>query len=204
MPVESIPPASAHLCATAAASAGAGMLASKDVLHFWFEEVAPKDRFAKDSALDETIRERFAGVHARAAAAELYDWRQTPAGRLAEIVVLDQFSRNMFRDSAQAFAQDALALVLAQEAVACGADKALSATQRQFLYMPYMHSESLLIQEQSLVLFDALGNDLSLEYARRHHEIIARFGRYPHRNVALGRASTEEERAFLQQPGSSF
>ena len=118
--------------------------------------------------------------------------------------MLDQFSRNMFRDSPLAFAQDPLALALAQEAVACGADQALSQIERNFLYMPYMHSESPAIHLQAVALFENNGIANSLDYEHRHKAIIDRFGRYPHRNAALGRASTPEELEFLKQPGSSF
>jgi uncharacterized protein (DUF924 family) len=125
-------------------------------------------------------------------------------GRLAEIIVLDQFSRNMYRDSARAFVTDPLALVLAQEAVRQSADKQLTPLQRTFLYMPYMHSESLLIHGYALALFTANDIEESLEFERRHMAIIEKFGRYPHRNELLGRTSTTEELAFLQQPGSGF
>lgn len=175
-----------------------------DILKFWFEQATPEQWFKKDAAFDRTIRERFTETHRRAACCELFAWRATPQGRLAEIIVLDQLSRNMYRDSPQAFAQDALALALAQEAVARGADQALSPIERNFLYMPYMHSESALIHQQAVPLFENNGIANSLDYEHRHKAIIDRFGCYPHRNAALGRASTAEELEFLEQPGSGF
>lgn len=176
----------------------------QEILHFWFEELEPADWWQKDENLDRLILTRFAAVHGRAARCELFTWRSRAEGRLAEIIVLDQFSRNMFRGSPQAFAQDALALALAQEAIAVGADEELDPQQRNFLYMPFMHSESLLIHEAALPLFERNGLQGSLDYERKHKKIIERFGRYPHRNRILGRESTEAELAFLQQPGSGF
>lgn len=177
---------------------------AEEVIRFWFEECEPSQWFRNDAAFDVRVRERFQHVHAAASRAELFSWRNTPAGRLAEIIVLDQFSRNMFRDTPQAFAFDALALVLAQEAVARGADRELPLTQRAFAYMPYMHSESTLVHKQAVQLFSQPGLEDNLKYELRHQRIIERFGRYPHRNAILGRASTPEEIAFLAQPGSSF
>lgn len=174
------------------------------ILAFWFEELEPKQWFIKDAALDARIAEQFSGVHARAAQCELFEWRREPRGRLAELIVLDQFSRNMHRDRPEAFAQDALALALAQEAVALGADQVLEAPERVFLYMPYMHSESPLIHEQAMRLFDQPGLEENLQYEMKHKAIVDRFGRYPHRNAILGRTSTPEELEFLKQPGSSF
>jgi uncharacterized protein (DUF924 family) len=175
-----------------------------DVLQFWFEHLPPASWWRKSPALDAEIGRRFGALHAQAARAELAHWRDSPPGRLAEVIVLDQFSRNLWRDSPTAFAQDTMALILAQEAVRQGADAVLPVVQRSFLYMPYMHSESVLIQAQSLALFGGLGLPANLDSAQRHHDIVARFGRYPHRNAVLGRTSTAEELLFLQQPGSSF
>lgn len=174
------------------------------VLQFWFTELSEKDWFRKDESLDKVISDRFAGLLTAASACELSDWRRTPDGRLAEVIVLDQFSRNIYRDTAMSFSQDALALALAQEAVAIGADMALPVEQRAFLYMPYMHSESLLIHEQAIKLFQQAGLENNLGFEKRHRDIIERFGRYPHRNAILGRQSTPEEIEFLAQPGSSF
>jgi uncharacterized protein (DUF924 family) len=175
-----------------------------EVLRFWFEEATPAQWWKKDAAFDAAIARRFAGVHAAAARCECHGWRTTPQGRLAEILVLDQFSRNLFRDAAAAFETDALALALAQEAVAAGADAQLAVEQRRFFYMPYMHSESLVIHDQAVRLFDQPGLEDNLRFEHLHRDIIVRFGRYPHRNGVLGRISTPEEVAFLMQPGSSF
>ncbi len=177
---------------------------AETVLRFWFDELEPAQWFRKDPALDAAIGERFGALLEAAGRGELWAWRETPRGRLAEVIVLDQFSRNIHRDSPLAFARDPLALVLAQEAVASGGDRALEVMQRAFLYMPWMHSESLAIHEVALELFDQPGLEEQLRYEHRHRDILLRFGRYPHRNAILGRPSTPEELAFLEQPGSSF
>ena len=158
----------------------------------------------KDASVDAVLSERFSDLHARACRCELFSWRSEPRGRLAEIIVLDQFSRNMFRASALAFANDAQALALSQEAVACGADASLSAVEKSFLYIPHMHSESLQIHEVAVGLYAKEGLQNNLEFEIKHKNIIERFGRYPHRNEVLGRVSSEEEIEFLTQPGSSF
>jgi uncharacterized protein (DUF924 family) len=176
----------------------------QDVLDFWFAEIEPPQWWQVDAALDDLIADRFAALHARAVLCELFEWRAEPRGRLAEIIVLDQFSRNLYRGSALAFAADPLALALAQEAVAAKADLALPANERAFLYMPYMHSESRSIHEVAERLFKAAGESASYDFELRHKAIIDRFGRYPHRNALLGRESTAEELEFLSQPGSSF
>ena len=174
------------------------------ILHFWFTELTPKQHFAKDPALDETIRTRFGATLEAAAKCELFAWRATPEGRLAEIVVLDQFSRNVYRDTPRAFAQDALALALAQELVASGQDRSLPLAQRSFAYMPYMHSESALVHTHAVALFSQPGMEDTLRFELRHQAIIERFGRYPHRNAILDRSSTAQELAFLNEPGASF
>ena len=174
------------------------------ILHFWFEELTAKQHFVKDAALDETIRTRFGGTLEAAARCELFPWRTTAQGRLAEIIVLDQFSRNVYRDTPRAFAQDALALVLAQELVASGLDLSLPEAQRVFAYMPFMHSESALVHAQAVTLFTQLGIQDNLSFELRHKAIIDRFGRYPHRNAILGRTSSAEELVFLSELGSSF
>ena len=176
----------------------------REILKFWFEEIEPPQWWKKDEALDRLIAERFSDTHRRATRCELFEWRQDAHGRLAEVIVLDQFSRNMFRNSPLSFAYDALALALAQEAIAVGADQSLNQAERGFLYMPYMHSESLQIHEIATELFRDNGNQNSLDFELRHKAIIARFGRYPHRNGILGRESTAEEIEFLKQPGSGF
>jgi uncharacterized protein (DUF924 family) len=177
---------------------------TQNILDFWFTELTDKQRFAKDAALDALMRERFGGTLLAAAAGELYHWRADARGRLAEIVVLDQFSRNIWRDTPRAFAQDTQALVLAQELVAGEHDAPLPPVQRAFAYMPYMHSESLAIHALAVQLFAQPGLEENLKFELRHRAIIERFGRYPHRNAVLGRASTPEELAFLSEPGSSF
>jgi uncharacterized protein (DUF924 family) len=173
------------------------------ILHFWFQETTPAQWWRVDPAFDQLIRDRFSTLHEQANRCELFEWRATPQGRLAEVIVLDQFSRNMHRGTPLAFASDALALALAQEAVACGADKALSSVELPFLYMPFMHSESPAIHVVAERLFREAGLP-NLDFELRHKAIIDRFGRYPHRNAILGRESTAEELAFLKLPGSSF
>lgn len=176
----------------------------QDVLDFWFAPDHTNFWFAKDPLFDDEIRTQFSTVHQQATQAELWSWRQTPEGRLAEIIVLDQFSRNLYRDQAQAFAQDSMALALAQEAITQQLDAQLSPEQRSFLYMPFMHSESKLIHEFALKLFQKLGNEINLSFEKKHKVIIDQFGRYPHRNAILGRQSTPEELEFLTQPNSHF
>jgi len=143
-------------------------------------------------------------VHLAAVAGELNHWRTNGTARLAEIIILDQFSRNIYRDQPQSFAADGMALALAQEAVRQGLDKELNALERSFLYMPYMHSESRLIHQQAETLYRDNGIDDNLKFEVLHRQIIDRFGRYPHRNDILGRVSTPQEKAFLLQPGSKF
>lgn len=176
----------------------------EDILNFWFNELSPAQWWAKDETLDKEIKHRFSAIHAKAARCELFDWRMAAKGRLAEIIILDQFSRNIFRDTPQAFANDSLALALAQEAVAVDADKALSPVERSFLYLPFMHSESAEIHQVAVVLFSAPGLEGNLDFEFQHQNIINRLGRYPHRNKILGRESTPEEIEFLKQPGSGF
>ena len=175
-----------------------------DVLSFWFEELTPAQWWKVDPELDALISSRFAALHEAALAGELQDWRSSAEGRLAEIIVLDQFSRNIHRGTARAFAADGMALVLAQELVAQGLDRQLSMAQRGFAYLPYMHSESKVIHALAEQLFQAPGLEQNLRAELKHKVIIDRFGRYPHRNALLGRASTPEELQFLTGPGSSF
>lgn len=189
------------------ADLNAGYAAEKfasEVIRCWFTELTPAQWFQKSSTLDADIERRFGEVLQAAKRGELWRWRATPHGRLAEVIVLDQFSRNIHRDTPDAFAADPQALVLAQEAVARGDDAALEPHERAFLYMPYMHSESLLVHEEALRLFDQPGLENNLDFEHRHREILLQFGRYPHRNEILGRESSAEELSFLQRPGSSF
>jgi uncharacterized protein (DUF924 family) len=175
------------------------------VLSFWFEELKPAQWFQKNPKLDQDMRARFEALHFKASRSELFAWRETTSGRLAEILLLDQFSRNMFRDSPRAFAQDPLALALAQECIRTGLHLSdLSQQQRTFLYMPFMHSEALNIHQIAVGLFSERGMESNLDYEIRHKEIIERFGRFPHRNEILGRTSTPAEIEFLKQPGSAF
>ena len=174
------------------------------ILSFWFQEIDAKLWFASDKSFDDLIRQRFLGVMQSAAVGELYPWRSLAEGRLAEIIVLDQFSRNVYRNTPQAFAQDPIALVLAQEAVASGALPSLTPTQRGFLLLPYMHSESRRIHVVAEALYKEFAPSGNYEFELMHKEIIDRFGRYPHRNEILGRTSTPEEAEFLTQPGSRF
>lgn len=165
------------------------------ILDFWFHTLTPKQQFEKSDDLDALIKEKFLRTYLQVVAGETSSWREKPEGRLAEIIVLDQFARNMFRNTPQAFLYDPLALALAQEAVRCGHDKALDDTRRLFIYMPYMHSESQKIHIEAMQLFKDLPN---LEYEIRHKEIIDQFGRYPHRNDVLGRQSTADEVEWLK------
>ena len=200
-----------------------GPVQAEAVLAFWFGALdadgaadAEHTRrwFSKDSRFDDTIRVRFQSLHASAATGGCDDWLQGPRGTLAFVILLDQFSRNMFRGTAEAFAQDARALEAAGRAVDAGFDRRLRPSERGFLYMPFMHSEELTMQDRCVQLFADLRDQLAgpaaagaaqqLDYARRHRDIIQRFGRFPHRNAALGRPSTAEEEAYLAGPGSSF
>lgn len=192
--------------------------AAQDVLDFWFLPAAAPGHgrfrpewFRKDAAFDDAIRDRFGGLVDTALAGGLRDWEISAPGSLARIVLLDQFTRNLFRGTARAFAGDADALALAERMVSSGQDKNLPPIQRLFVFLPFEHSESVLNQERSVALCAGLrreAQDAAFEgvydYAVRHRDIVERFGRFPHRNEALGRASTPEEMEFLKQPGSSF
>lgn len=180
------------------------IVSPEQFINYWFNVLEPSQWWTKDEALDRTLRDRFLPTLEAAAQCELYGWRTDAQGRLAEIIVLDQLSRNLYRNDPRAFAQDPLALGLAQEAIALGHDRQLNTVQRRFLYMPYMHSESARIHAVAEQLFRALDLPEVHDYELRHKAIIDRFGRYPHRNRVLGRPSTPEELAFLETPGSSF
>lgn len=176
----------------------------EQVLTFWFEEIDPKRWWVAEPAFDELLRARFLSTLESAARGELFPWRASPQGRLAEVIVLDQFSRNIYRNTARAFAQDPMALVLAQEAVALGALERLRLEERAFLLMPWMHSESPRIHVEAERLFREWAPEESYKFELRHKAIVDRFGRYPHRNAILGRESSPEEIEFLKQPCSSF
>ncbi len=176
----------------------------RKVLSFWFDEVERKSWWSADPDFDQLIRSRFGDTLCCAALSELSGWRDKPEGRLAEIIVLDQFSRHIHRGSPRAFEQDPMALSLAQSAVAEDAHLALKTAQRNFLLMPWMHSECRTVHETAEHLFREHASKRTVKIAVRHKAIIDRFGRYPHRNEILGRQSTAEELQFLKQPGSSF
>ena len=177
---------------------------SAAVVAFWFEESKPEQWYKKDAAFDNAIRDRFEMTVTAALASHLDGWADSAEGCLALIILLDQFTRNIYRDSPRAFSGDDMAVALS---LRCGDRDYLAhedATYRQFMLMPMMHSEDLAIQEKSLPLFERLTNPRTHEFAVKHRDIIARFGRFPHRNAVLGRPSTDEEVEFLKQPGSSF
>ncbi|WP_404333306.1 DUF924 family protein [Sphingomonas sp. MMS12-HWE2-04] len=174
---------------------------AREVLGFWFEGLMPEQYFARSDAVDAAIRERFAALREEVLHSGARGWDGEPDTLLAAVVVLDQFSRNLFRDQAEAYAADPLARTLTCRAIEQGWDKAMPVEHRHFLYMPLMHAEDREMQTISLECFTALGDEQTLDFARAHAEVIARFGRFPTRNAALGRESTPEERAYLAQPG---
>ncbi|MEA5416467.1 DUF924 family protein [Synechococcus sp. BA-132 BA5] len=176
-----------------------------EVLEFWFVQSRPRQWFAKDSAFDALLREEFLGLTRRAIAGELDTWYAEPTGGLALVLLLDQFPRQIWRDAAMAFAGDPQALALSLQAVERGwLEAEPGQARRQFWLMPLMHSEDLEVQEAGLPLFERFTDPRTVDFARRHRDVIARFGRFPHRNAALGRVSGAEELAFLQTPGSRF
>lgn len=194
-----------------------------DILEFWFgthagdtatTQAQKKLWWAKDAVVDAGIRERYGALVAAATAGAHREWAREPRGRLALILLFDQFPRNIYRDTPQAFAHDALALRLALDGIATGADRQLRAIERVFLYLPLEHAESVAMQQRSVALFTALAASVPegdrpvfagyLDHALRHRDVVRRFGRFPHRNHILGRTSTPEEIEFLKQPGSSF
>ncbi|MGV0005980.1 MAG: DUF924 family protein [Candidatus Porifericomitaceae bacterium WSBS_2022_MAG_OTU9] len=176
----------------------------REILHFWFRQTPATKWFAKDHALDREIRERFGVVTAKAQAGGYDCDTMGDSGKLALIIVLDQFSRNIYRGLPQAFAGDAKSLELTKELLQKGAAENFADNEKVFLYLPLEHSENLQDQELSVSLYEALGKDVYMHYVRLHRDIIMRFGRFPHRNVVLGRVSTAEELEFLAQPDSSF
>lgn len=175
-----------------------------DVLTFWFSDSTRKHWFARSDAFDASLRDRFGDLHTRAAAGQLDDWAATPRGALALVILLDQASRNLHRGTPGAFATDSAALRHARAAVDAGFDSGLSDEERLFFYLPFEHSEDLADQERSVALCASLATAMYRDYAVRHRDVVARFGRFPHRNAILGRESTPEELEFLKQPGSSF
>ncbi len=179
-------------------------LTPEAVLSFWFSEAVKPKWFKPDEAFDAELKERFGPALNEVRSGQLDAWAETPAGALARIILLDQIPRNIYRGSPDAFASDAQALAAAKQAVSRGFDAGLSPEGRQFLYLPFMHSENLADQDEGMALYAALGLDEPLDYMRQHRDVIARFGRFPHRNEILGRSSTAEELAFLDEPGSRF
>ncbi len=181
------------------------MIKHNEILDFWFSELSPKDWWSKNDLMDKKIKTRFGKIHFQATRGELYPWRESVQGRLAEIIILDQFSRNIYRGNRLSFAYDHMSLALAQELVRLNLDQELSDFEVPFAYMPFMHSESKIIHEFAVKLFKTRPVlKQSLDFELKHKEIIDRFDRYPHRNEILGRESTSEEINFLKQPGSSF
>ena len=174
------------------------------IVKYWFETLKPRDWYRRDDMIDNKITARFGHIYEQLKSGVPGSWLGSPEGFLAAIIVLDQFPRNMFRDNPSAFITDPAALALATKAIAEGQDMKLPPERRAFVYMPFQHSEDAGDQARSIELFTKLGNPLNLDFALRHQAIIERFGRFPHRNAVLGRRSTEEELAFLKEPGSSF
>lgn len=174
------------------------------VLDFWFKTLTPEDWFIKKDETDSEIRRRFLDLHLALSREVGPEWRETADARLALILVFDQFPRNMFRNSPHAFATDGLAVKEARYAVATGLDKQVDTSRRPFFYLPFEHSERLEDQKRSVELFTELGSESHLDWARRHLDVIERYGRFPHRNPILGRENTTDEEAYLAQPGAGF
>jgi len=168
------------------------------ILSFW-REAGPDKWFVKDEAFDQACRDRFMPAYEAAARGDLNEWELTPEGALAVVLLLDQFPRNMFRGQRETYKTDPVALMVADRAIERGFDRKVEPELRRFFYLPFMHSESLRHQERSVTLNEALGEEDSIKWARHHHAVIARFGRFPHRNAILGRETTPEEESFLQE-----
>jgi uncharacterized protein (DUF924 family) len=176
----------------------------EEVLSFWFEECTSEDWFRSTIDLDEEIGRRFRDTHLALAAGVTDLWRATPGGRLAAIIVLDQFPRNIYRGTPLAFATDGLALREAKAALEAGSDQEMPPEWRIFFYLPFEHAETLVEQDRAVALFQSLGLDEQIDYALRHRAVIAAYGRFPHRNAMLGRVSTAAEKEYLAQPGAGF
>ncbi|MBC7537421.1 MAG: DUF924 domain-containing protein [Bacteriovorax sp.] len=170
-----------------------------DILDFWFEQLSPDDWFINDDVLDLKMVEKFIVIHSQAIAGELFRWRDEPLGRLAEIILIDQFSRNIYRDDPKAYSSDGMALILAEEGIRNNIQKNFETSHKQFLYMPFMHSESKSIHEIAVKLFSEPGLEKSLSYELAHKSIIERFGRFPERNKIFGRINTPEEEVYLMK-----
>ncbi len=180
------------------------MVEKEDILNFWFKECNPEQWFKKNDVFDQIIENTFSNTIEDAIRGKMDDWKNTETGCLALIIILDQFTRNVFRNTLRAFAGDNKALVLSQKCYDKQYLKNPDIQRRKFMLMPMMHSENITVQETALPLFKKYTSEKDYEYAKKHHEIIARFGRFPHRNVILRRKSTTDEIVFLKQPGSSF
>jgi len=176
----------------------------QEVYDFWFEECGRDQWFKATLELDRNIRRRFRDTHLALARGVTEEWRSTPHSRLAAVIVLDQFPRNIYRATPLAFATDGVALREAKLALEAGADQQVDPECRTFFYMPFEHCEDLEEQERSVALFKALGDEEYIDYALRHREVIAAYGRFPHRNVLVGRQSTTAELEYLAQPGTGF
>jgi uncharacterized protein (DUF924 family) len=178
----------------------------QSIIDFWFEEISPKQWWVKSVEFDQLIRQRFLSLYTEIHDGQHAQWLNSARGCLARIIVLDQFSRNMFRDMAESFQADALALAAAKHAINVGFDLDMPSNHKAFLYMPFMHSEALDDQEKAIELFTAAGPDLAenLKSSERHKAMIELFGRFPHRNQILGRPSSKAEVEFLKQSGLSF
>ena len=177
------------------------LVTPKTVVAFW-REAGPDRWFSPDPAFDEACRTRFLLTYEAAARGDLNEWELTPEGSLAVVLLLDQFPRNMFRGTRRAWRSDPVALDVADRAIERGHDRAVEPALRRFFYLPFMHSEELSDQERSVTLAEAMGDEDTLKGARHHREIVARFGRFPHRNAILGRESAPEEAAFLAEEGA--
>lgn len=177
---------------------------AEEVLGFWFDGLMPEQWFAKSEELDREIGARFESLRRAVLESDAAGWRENPRTLLAAVILLDQFSRNIHRGTREAFAADPLAQELASLAVEYGWDQAMTSRQRQFLYLPFEHAESHELQAMSLNCYEALGQEEALDYARQHAEVIARYGRFPSRNAALGRESTPEEKEYLSRPGAGW
>ncbi|TCQ27946.1 DUF924 family protein [Rhizobium sp. PP-CC-3G-465] len=176
----------------------------QEVVSFWFEDIDPEHWYKAHPQLDAECDRRFRATHLAVSRNVGPDWRETPAARLATLILFDQMSRNIYRGSPLAFATDGLARREARLALEAGADQAVAPVQRAFFYLPFEHSEAMSDQDLAVQLFTALGDPMLLDFAVRHREIVARFGRFPHRNAILGRMPSPQEEAFLLQPGSRF
>lgn len=179
---------------------------SDDILAFWFDEIQPQQWFQVNADFDATIKERFEGMYHAARDGLCEDWGNSPEGTLALCIILDQFPRNMYRGTPEAFATDKQALLIAKKALSKGFDQVLSPAKRRFLYLPYEHSENINDQHKCVELFEAMKDDdpLGYEYAVKHLKVIEQYNRFPHRNSILGRDNTPEEETYLAQPGAGF